>query len=179
MSQRVAVYGLQHGHIHSLIKACQQLPNASLVAVAEPDPAYREPAAQALGIDVLDVSLDALLSGESFDILATADAYGRRGQVLLQALAAGKHILGDKPLCTRLDECDKLAAALAQAGLQAHLMLTMRYNPKLLALQRLLASGRLGALRTCHAFGPHSLNWGTRPAWYWQPRLHGGDPSTT
>lgn len=174
MAQRVAVYGLQHGHIHSLIKACAALPQAELVAVAEPDPAYREPAAEALGIEILDASLEALLDGERFDILATADAYGRRGQVLLQGLAAGKHLIGDKPLCTRLDECEKIAAGLAAAGRSAHLMLTMRYNPKLQALQRLLASGRLGALRTCHAFGPHSLNWGTRPAWYWDPRLHGG-----
>ena len=174
MSQRVAVYGLKHGHIHSLIKACYQIEGAELVAVAEPDPAFREPAAQALGIDILDTDLEGLLSGEPFDIFATADAYGRRGKVLLEAVAAGKQILGDKPFCTRLDECEKLALELDSRGLEAHLMLTMRYNPKLLALQRVLASGRLGKLRTCHAFGPHSLNWGTRPEWYWDPRLHGG-----
>jgi len=174
MAQRVAVYGLKHGHIHSLIKACLELDNAELVAVAEPDPAYREPAAQSLGLDILDASLEALLSGEPFDILAVADAYGQRGQVLLRGLQAGKHLIGDKPLCTRLGECRELGQGLAAAGLEAHLMLTMRYNPKLLALQRLLASGRLGALHTCHAFGPHHLNWGSRPEWYWDPRLHGG-----
>ncbi len=174
MAVRVAVYGLKHGHIHSVIHACRQLPQVELVCVAEEDPVYREAAARALGIEVVDATGEQVIANESFDIFAIGDAYGRRGALIEMALDAGAHLMGDKPLCTRLDECDRIAAKLRERRLAASLMLTCRYHPSYVALQRRLRDGRIGRIRTFWAFGPHLLAYGSRPEWYWTPELHGG-----
>ncbi|NUQ00034.1 MAG: Gfo/Idh/MocA family oxidoreductase [Armatimonadetes bacterium] len=174
MAVRVAVYGLKHGHIHGVVQTCRKMPNVELVMVAEDDPHYREPAARALEIEVTDATGDQVIEGEEFDILAIGDAYGNRGRLIEKALDAGRHIMGDKPLCTRPDECARIATKLRERGLAASLMLTFRYSPLFAALQKRLRDGVIGRLRTLHAFGPHPLSYGSRPEWYWTPRLHGG-----
>ncbi len=174
MSVRVAIYGLKHGHIFSVIKACETLPNVELVAVAEDDPKYRAAAEKALGRPVIDATGEQILEGESFDVFGIGDAYGHRGRLIEKALEAGHHLMGDKPLCTRLDECARIAELLRTKHLAASLMLTMRYHPGLAALQQALRDGLLGEVRSLHAFGPHGLAYGTRPEWYFTPALHGG-----
>lgn len=174
MPLRVAIYGFKHGHIHSVVAACQQLPFVELVVCAEEDPVYREQAVRALGIPIVEADGEQVIENETFDVFAIGDAYGRRGRLLQLALDAGKQILSDKPLCTRLDEVDGIASRLAAKRLEAGLLLTMRYRPRYAELQRRLRDGWLGELRTLHAFGPHSLSYGSRPDWYFTPELHGG-----
>ena len=174
MAIRIGVYGFKHGHIQSAVKAWMKLPNVELVVCAEEDPKYREAASQALGIDVRDATGEQILEGEELDIFATGDAYGNRGRLLNLALDKGCHIFGDKPLCTRLSECDAIAAKLQRKELHACLMLTIRYRAAYAELRRRIRGGWLGELRTMYAFGPHPLSYGSRPDWYFTPSLHGG-----
>ena len=174
MAIRVAIYGFKHGHIQSVVHAIRALPGVELVLCAEEDPAYRAAAESALGMTLSDATGDQVIDHGGFDVFALGDAYGHRGRLLLRALDAGHPILGDKPLCTRLSECDAIAAKLAETGLPAGLLLTMRYRARYAELQRRLRDGWLGELRSLHAFGPHQLAWGSRPAWYFTPELHGG-----
>ncbi|MBI2299462.1 MAG: Gfo/Idh/MocA family oxidoreductase [Armatimonadetes bacterium] len=174
MAIRVAIYGFKHGHIQSVVRTVGKMPGVELAVLAEDDPHYRAVAEQALGLPIRDASGEQILEGEEFDVFATGDAYGRRGALLLKALDSGRHILGDKPLCTRLSECDAIAAKLAETGLAAGLLLTMRYRARFVELRRRLCDGWLGELRSLQAFGPHHLAWGSRPDWYFTPELHGG-----
>ncbi|MCC7495662.1 MAG: Gfo/Idh/MocA family oxidoreductase [Fimbriimonadaceae bacterium] len=171
---KMAVYGLKHGHVQSILADALALPNVELVAVADDEARYREPLAARFGIPVRAATGQQIVDGEEFDIFVCADAYGQRGDLLERALAKGCHLLGDKPLCTDPAQAARIATALTAGGWAASLMLTFRYSALLNELRRRLAAGWLGALRTFHAFGPHHLAWGSRPDWYFTPRLHGG-----
>lgn len=72
----------------------------------------------------------------------------------LQALAAGKHLLMQKPLCTRLDEADQFVAAVA-AGTRTVLALPHVSRPPVLAARELVQRGELGVVSSATARFSH------------------------
>jgi predicted dehydrogenase len=65
--------------------------------------------------------------------------------VALQALAAGKHVVCEKPLVPSLAECDQLAEAAMRAGRQVFPVFQYRYGPATAALDALISAGLCGA----------------------------------
>ena len=66
------------------------------------------------------------------------------GPAIIDAAAAGKHILCEKPMCTSLAEADRIAGAVAKAGvtyMSAHNQLFM---PVVQEAKRLIDSGAIG-----------------------------------
>ena len=76
-------------------------------------------------------------------LVANPDAY--HADVTLAALAAGKHVLVEKPMCLTLREADQVAEAQARTGLAVQVGYMRRYAPAFLEACRLLPS--LGAVR--------------------------------
>ena len=64
-----------------------------------------------------------------------------------QALAAGKHVLVEKPLATTVAEVDALADAAARLGLIVMAGHTFIYNPAVRYVKRLIEAGELGEVR--------------------------------
>jgi predicted dehydrogenase len=60
------------------------------------------------------------------------------------ALAAGKHVMVEKPLTADADQADELAALADELGLTLMVGHTFQYNPAVRALRDLVASGELG-----------------------------------
>ena len=71
----------------------------------------------------------ALLAQDNVDVVlvATPDAY--HAEVALAAIAAGKHVLIEKPMCMTLREADAIAAAQQQAGVTVQVGYMRRYAP--------------------------------------------------
>ncbi|OQM73563.1 Gfo/Idh/MocA family protein [Manganibacter manganicus] len=78
------------------------------------------------------------------------------------ALAAGKHVLVEKPLETTLERAGRLVAAGRTAGLRLGVVLQHRFRPASVRLREILASGGLGTVETA------SLNvpWWRPQAYY-------------
>ena len=74
----------------------------------------------------------------------------RRGRIAERCAQAGKHLYLDKSLCPRLDEADRLVAAVDQAKVKSH-MYTFMTQPWLQRLRQLVRSGLLGEIRAIHA----------------------------
>ena len=53
-------------------------------------------------------------------------------------------------------------------------MLDLRFDPALRLARNLVRSGELGEIHAVNFTGQHPLNYGTRPLWYFDRRLHGG-----
>ena len=51
----------------------------------------------------------AMLKEVACDVIACGDYFAKRGARLLAALKAGRHVIGDKPLCSELKELDAIA----------------------------------------------------------------------
>jgi len=64
--------------------------------------------------------------------------------VALEVLAAGKHVVLEKPIAPSLAECDRLAEAAVAAGRSVFPVFQYRYGPATAALDALIAAGLAG-----------------------------------
>lgn len=78
-------------------------------------------------------------------------------------LAAGKHVLCEKPLATNHAHAAEMADAAAKAGVVNMVNLTYRNVPALNHAARLVAEGAIGEVR--HFEASYLQSWLTQPAW--------------
>jgi predicted dehydrogenase len=172
---RIAVSGLRHGHIASIVKEMQHYPQLQIVGVAETRPEACENFVKTAGVTVTHRSLEDMIADVEFDALASGDVFAHRGAQAVRALEAGKHILADKPLCTRPDEMSRIRQLAKEKKLTVMVALTMRYTGALQTARRLVREGVIGEVCTATVHGQHALNYKTgRPDWYFEPGQHGG-----
>jgi predicted dehydrogenase len=173
MSLKLAFVGFRHGHIYDLYRRAQATPEIEVVAACEEDAATRAAPLQE-GVTITHSDYARLLADVACDAIAVGDYYAIRGQRVLDALSAGKHVLSDKPLCTRLGELDQIEALAAEGGLSVVCMLDMRDAAPTHTARALIQAGTIGEVHAVSFGGQHPLLLGTRPAWYFEPGKHGG-----
>ena len=88
-----------------------------------------------------------LLSSDSIDAAVIATPAETHGALVLQALAAGKHVFVEKPLCLNLEEAEQLRRAAKARGLVLMVGHLLLYHGAFQALKRLVQEGNLGRLR--------------------------------
>ncbi len=171
---KVAFVGFRHSHIAGLYKRMKDDSRYEIVAACEEDAAAREEAARIFGATITHTDFATMLAEVDFDILAIGDYFGIRGQRAIAALKAGKHVVADKPLCTSLDELNEIRALATANKLVVGLMLDFRFHGNVEAAKAIIDSGRLGTIHAIQFGGQHPLNYGSRPAWYFEDGKHGG-----
>ena len=130
------------------LPAFRASPGLLLAAVVEADPKRRKAAAAALPGARLYASMAELASRErDLDFVDIATPPWLHAPLAKEALAAGLHVLCEKPLAFGEAELDALAAA-AQAGDRALVCVhNWKKAPLLAKLKELLESGAVGTLR--------------------------------
>ena len=89
-----------------------------------------------------------------------------------RAAAAGKHVLCEKPLAPTPADAEAMAAACAAAGVTLLEAYMTPFHPRAMAIETLVASGRLGGLRFARAAFTGVLD---RPDDHrWRPEMGGG-----
>jgi len=89
-----------------------------------------------------------------------------------RAAAAGKHVLCEKPLAPTAADAEAMAAASASAGVTLLEAYMTPFHPRAKAIETLVASGRLGALRFARAAFTGTLD--RRDDHRWRPEMGGG-----
>lgn len=168
----IAFCGLRHAHIYALYELARARA-VSVIGAWEEDEAARREAQARMDCPFYD-SFEQLLADERVDIVAVGDYYGARGRRVIAALRAGRHVLCDKPICTRLEELSEIERLCGERRLYVGCMLDLRYDPALRLAQRMIAQGRLGEIHAINFTGQHPLQYGVRPMWYFEPGRHGG-----
>ncbi len=120
---------------------------ARIVAVAEPDAGRREAFARHHGIPSERCFEDDRALFErprlgDFAIVATGDEHHVRPA--LAALERGYHVLLEKPMATREDDCRRLVAAADRAGRVLQICHVLRYAPLFEAIHRQVRAGAIG-----------------------------------
>jgi len=167
-------YGFRHSHLISYYKKADAHPDVCILAAVEENDAARKAAAELLGIEFSTVSYEAWLDDPRVDAVAIGTAYGDRGHAVIEALKHGKHVLCDKPICTSLKELEIIRALAAEKGVTLGCLLDLKYMPCILPAKKLLESGKMGAIHNISFTAQHCLNYGKRPAWYFEEGMHGG-----
>ena len=90
------------------------------------------------------LTFEQMLESDDVDVLHLATPPGTHHSLASRALAAGKHVLIEKPFCLTLDQADDLLERAAVAKRRLAVDHLLRYNPLVEHLARLLHSGVLG-----------------------------------
>lgn len=146
----VAVAGCgEWGRNH--VRVLSALPGARLLHVADPSAARREVAASIAPDAAVADDLSAALRDARVTAVVVASPSPTHGPLARAALAAGKHVLVEKPLSMDVAEAEDLAARARRARrvlMVGHLLL---HHPAVRHLRGLLARGALGRVHYLHA----------------------------
>jgi UDP-N-acetylglucosamine 3-dehydrogenase len=123
---------------------------ATLVAVADP---AEEPTRRRIGRRPIDWHADwrELLARPDIDAVSICTPSEHHAEVALAAIAAGKHVLVEKPIATRLEDALRMAGAASHAGVKLMVGHVERFNPAVAKMASLIAEGRIGRVFRAHA----------------------------
>jgi predicted dehydrogenase len=110
----------------------------------------------------------AILDRPDIDLVSICLPSGLHARVGIEAAAAGKHVLVEKPIALTLEDADALIAACESAGVTLGVVLQNRFNPPMRDLRALVDSGALGRLY----LGNATVRW-YRPQEYYEDGWHG------
>jgi predicted dehydrogenase len=113
----------------------------------------------------------AALADPRIDAVLVATPPAHHLALTLDALAAGKHVIVEKPAFLHSSDVDAVAAAAANAGRTVLVAENYAYKPVTVLLGRLLEAGEIGALRMVRL---SALKYQETPDWRGSTELAGG-----
>ena len=132
-----------------------------VVAVASRDEARARSYAAEHGIPSAHGSYDGLLADPAVDAVYISLPNGMHHPWTMKALAAGKHVLCEKPYSRHPDEVEEAFDAASAAGLVLAEAFMYRHHPQTANVRRLVADGELGrlcAVKTTFSFPLRDLS---------------------
>ncbi len=91
-------------------------------------------------------SEDDLINDKDIDIISICTPNIHHYATLKKAIAAGKHIYCEKPLCTTPNEAKKIAELAKEAGIVNRIVFNNRFLPAVMKAKELIEEGRLGRI---------------------------------
>lgn len=130
----------------NLIRNFTACPDARLVAVCDRDEARLKKVCAPYPAVEQVRDFDILLGRSDIDAVAIATPVQTHAPMGLAALAAGKHVLVEKPLAGSVREAQDLVDLAHQKGLTLMVDHTFIYSPPVRRMKELLDSGEIGSL---------------------------------
>jgi predicted dehydrogenase len=107
-------------------------------------------------------SLTEALAAVDVDVVAVCTPTGRHGEVAIEALDAGKHVIVEKPAETTVAKTDEIIAAQRRAGTQVAVISQHRFDPATEVAVAAIGNGELGRLTS----GIASIDWWRGQTYY-------------
>jgi predicted dehydrogenase len=148
---RMGILGAARIAPAALIKPATVVPSVSVDAVAARDPARARAFAARHGIARTYADYAELIADPDLDAVYNPLPNALHAQWTLAALAAGKHVLCEKPMTANAAEARRVADAAQQSGLVVMEAFHYRYHPVMSRVLDIVASGELGAIRHVEA----------------------------
>lgn len=172
MSTRAAIIGC--GDVSAVhFEALATMPDATLVAVCDPDPERLAAAMAAHGVPGYADHLS-LLAEAAPDVVHITTPHNTHASLASDCLNAGVHVIVEKPLAHTLEEGRRLAELAATSKAKIGVCFQNRYNATAQAMHALLTSGELGAVTGAAA----TVMWQRTPEYYinrpWRGTWAGG-----
>jgi predicted dehydrogenase len=174
MKTRFAFIGFQHPHIWDLVARATAHPDVDVVACCEEDAATRDALAASGKVKITHTDYRAMLADTKIDVVVVGEWFVKRGRVVIDALASGRHVLADKPMCTTLAEYEEIVRLAETRKLTVGMMLDMRDSGVFGKVREVVRAGEIGEIRAVALGGQHPLLPGVRPNWYHEAGKHGG-----
>ncbi len=145
--RRVALMGFGNVAEHGHLPAWRRRDDVQIVAVADVDPVRRALAARLLPVARVYPDASALLQREQPDIVDIATPPALHVPFVVEAAAAGCHILCEKPLATAVADYRRAARAVAASGVTLFTVHNWKHSAQFARVSALLAEGAVGRVR--------------------------------
>ncbi|MGH9017396.1 MAG: Gfo/Idh/MocA family protein, partial [Acidimicrobiales bacterium] len=169
---RIGILGAARIAPAAIVGPARRSTGAEVVAVAAREPARARAFATEHGIGRVIDSYEALVGDPDIDAVYNPLPNGLHGRWTMAALAAGKHVLCEKPFTANAAEARTVAGAQQGTGLVLMEAFHYRYHPLFARVLEVLSSGAIGTVRHVEAALCFPLLSGKDIRW--DPDLAGG-----
>jgi predicted dehydrogenase len=161
---RIGLVGLGNAGYTLHLPALAALPWATVVGACDLDPSRRDRAASKFSVPVFG-DFDEMLRASSPDVVIVGTPPDTHADYCLRALAAGAHVLCEKPFVSSLEEADRVLRAAGQAGRQIALNHEFREMPIFRAVRDEVARIGRGKLAFVQIWQTMDLPPWAEPGW--------------
>ncbi|MEW9534777.1 Gfo/Idh/MocA family protein [Microbispora sp. NPDC049125] len=156
-----AFMGRVHSQAWRNVGAFFDLPVRPVMAVLSGrSPDRTAAAAASLGWAAVETDWKRLIERDDVSIVDVCTPGDSHAEIAIAALAAGKHVVCEKPLANSVAEAEAMAAAAREAaarGVRSMVAFNYRRVPAVALARRLVADGRLGEIR--HVRAQYLQDW--------------------
>jgi len=158
-----------------LIPAFATAHNAELVAIYKRDLHSARKKAEEFGIPRAYNNIATLLADKEIDAVFIATPNNLHMPHTLQAAAAGKHILVEKPMALTVIECEQMIAACRRANVKLMIGQSQRFLNVVQRARLIVQSGELGNIIFAQTHYSFHVERSPRE-WVWDKAVAGGGP---
>ncbi len=119
-------------------------------------------------------TLEGLMRRPDVDAVVIATPHQMHFKEVMLALEAGKHVLIEKPMATKVEDCDQMLAVAAKHGLITAVAHNLRFRINLPRMRELITAGAIGKVQSMHYsmirqlanagnFGGNKMGWINQP----------------
>jgi len=145
MKEQVHVGLIGSGFVSTIhAESLRRCPYAVLSAVASPRRPRVRVFARRFGIPHVYTDYREMLRMPELDLVVIGTPNDLHAPMVLDAAAARKHVVVEKPLCLNLQEANRMIEAFRRAGVKLMYAEELCFAPKYVRLKQLLDSGALG-----------------------------------
>ena len=138
-------FGMAHAQV------LKGLPGIELAGVSSRQAGPLAERAATLGIERIETDYRRLLDDDQIDVVSIVTHWKEHHQVALAALAAGKHVLLEKPMAANSGQCLELLAAAENATGQFMIGHICRFDPRYSLAREAIQRGEIGRIVSMHA----------------------------
>jgi predicted dehydrogenase len=143
---RIGILGAARIAPNGVIRPARGHPEAEVVVVAARDQARAEAFAAKHGVPRVAASYQAVIDDPGVDAVYNPLPNGLHAEWTRKAIAAGKHVLCEKPFTANAAEAEVVAAEAERSGLVVMEAFHYRYHPMAKRAVEIIAGGQLGTI---------------------------------
>ena len=151
------------------------LPEIRLAAIADVNPAFAADTARRFGYERAEGSWEAVAAADDVDVVSVVVANPLHRRIVEGLLAAGKHVLCEKPMAPTVEDAEAMVAAAGASDRETGIGFVFRRSPAIGAIREQLASDAMG--RPLHFNGHYWCDYGVDPRGPMSWRYKGGPGS--
>jgi predicted dehydrogenase len=137
------------------------LPEVRLVAIADVNHAFAADTARRFGFERAEDSWEAVAKAPDIDVVSVVVANFLHREIVEGLLAAGKHVLCEKPMAPTVEDAEAMVATAEASGRETGIGFVFRRSPAIAAVRDQINSGAIG--RPLHFNGHYWCDYGVDP----------------
>jgi predicted dehydrogenase len=151
------------------------LPEVRLAAIADVNPTFAADTARRFGFERAEAGWEAVAAADDIDVVSVVVANPLHRPIVEGLLAAGKHVLCEKPMAPTVEDAGAMVAAAKASDRETGIGFVFRRSPAINAIRDQIASGAIG--RPLHFNGHYWCDYGVDPRAPMSWRYKGGPGS--